>query len=68
MKKLDEFKALPHSEKLDLVKAIFAELAEHYDYFGDLHAYILDHESDINEEFLVTSYDIAYRLHEKLEK
>lgn len=68
MKNLTEFKALPYSEKLDLVKAVFAELAKYYEYFKELHIYIITHEKEISEEFLITSYDIAFKLHEKLEK
>jgi hypothetical protein len=68
MKTLAAFKNLPFIEKLTLVKGIFAELGQHYEYFKDLHIYILKHQQDINEDFLITSYDIAYKLHKKLEK
>ncbi|MDR0650674.1 MAG: hypothetical protein LBG59_04695 [Candidatus Peribacteria bacterium] len=67
MKNLTEFKALPYPEKFSLVKAIFAELANYYEYFKDLDIYIKEH-TDISEEFLDTSYEIAYKLHEKLGK
>jgi len=68
MKSLKEFKELPYAEKFGLMNAIFGELAKHYDYFKDLHMYMLDHEAEINDEFLDVSYDIAFRLHEKLVK
>ena len=68
MKKLTQFKALPYKEKFSLIKSIFAELAKHYDYFKDLHTYMLDHKEAIGEEFLDTSYSIALKLHKKLKK
>jgi hypothetical protein len=68
MKNLTEFTALPYSEKIELVKVIFAELGQHYDYFKDLHTYMIEHETDINEEFLLTSYDLVFKFHQKLEK
>jgi hypothetical protein len=67
MKNLTEFKSLPYSEKVSLVKAIFAELSKWYDYFKDLHSCLQEH-TEVSDEFLNTSYEIAWKLHEKLEK
>jgi hypothetical protein len=68
MKTLQAFKKLSYAEKFKLVESVFAALSKYYDYFKELYQYMQEHKSSINEEFLETSYGIAYKLHEKLEK
>lgn len=63
-----QFKEESLEKKISLLQDCFAVLSKHYDYFKELYDYLLQNSASISEEFLNTSYDIVYKLHEKLQK
>ena len=67
-KETDAFNKLSLEEKKQEIEKWISELAEHYDYFGDLKIYIKNHKSDLNEEFLDAVFQITINLAEEIEK
>jgi hypothetical protein len=67
-KETDAFKKLSLEGKKQEIEKWISELAEHYDYFGDLKIYISNHESELDEEFLDAVFQIIINLAEEIEK